>query len=302
MMSTSEPSDACDVHPAEVRSLLVGIETTFGAALVCPQVREAFDRLDLGFGGVVRINLLTRAAPMGAVNAEVVAGTFYNFNPALAAGIFPQVWQKVSPERVLALYQEAFSPALAAMLAPLGDAEIGELAGLARTAAIAASRNIEGRPLLAGLASLPWPAEDHLVIWHAAKILREHRGDGHLAALIVAGLRGIEALVVHAAFDGLPAGLLRKSRRWDEESWQAAMAGLRLRGWLNGDEEPSLTAEGRRRRQWIEDKTDELAAPPFQALGAEGMARMRELGDKVEAAIQQAGFNVSLRPGRQRLG
>src|SRR5262249_54048561 len=156
---------ASDVDPAGVRSALVGIETTFGAALICPQVREAFDGLDLGFGGATRINLLNRAAPMGAVNAEGVAVPFYNFNPALAAGIFPQVWQRASPERVLALFQEAFSPALAGMLASLGRAEIGELAGLARTAAITASRNIEGRPLLAGLASLPWPTEDHLVIW-----------------------------------------------------------------------------------------------------------------------------------------
>jgi hypothetical protein len=300
VIPASEPVRAGAVDPADTRPALRGIESTFGAALICPAVREAMEGLDLGYHGLSRTNLVTRSAPMGAVNAQVVAATFYNFNPSLAEDIFPQVWEKAPPERILEVFREAWSPVLLAALAPVDRSELGELAGLARTAADTASGNAEGRPLLAGLASLPWPKEDHLVIWHAGKVLREHRGDGHLAALIVEGLSGIEALVIHSAFDELPPDALRKSRRWDEESWQAAVTGLRRRGWLTDDEQPTLTTGGWRRRQWIEDKTDELAAPAFEPLGPGGTARMRELGDKVAAAMEQAGLGLAVWPARRR--
>jgi hypothetical protein len=71
------------------------------------------------------------------------------------------------------------------------------LAGLAREAASACTA--EGRPLYAGHAGLDWPDAPHVAAWHAATLLREHRGDGHIAALVAAGLSGIDALVTHVA-------------------------------------------------------------------------------------------------------
>ena len=78
-------------------------------------------------------------------------------------------------------------------------------AELARAAAEEASRRIEGRPLAAAHADVAWPAEPHLVLWHAQSILREYRGDGHIALLVVHGLSGVEALVTHAAAGDVPA-------------------------------------------------------------------------------------------------
>ncbi|MCM3921881.1 hypothetical protein ND748_09450, partial [Frankia sp. AiPs1] len=182
-------------------------------------------------------------------------------------------------------------------------------AELARTAGQAAAANREGRPLLAGLAALPWPREDHLVIWHAAKVLREHRGDGHIAGLVFEGLSGIDVLVIHAAYEGWPGELLRDSRRWDPPAWDASVASLRRRGWLAEAETPEptpepgptpavtpeLTAQGRHRRRWIEDRTDELAALAYEPIGDAGMDRMIELGAKVVAALGAAGLATRLR-------
>ncbi|WP_261562517.1 SCO6745 family protein [Frankia tisae] len=274
---------------------LRAIEPTFGAGVLCPAVHAALHRLDLGLDDVAVVNLVTRSAPLGPAPADVVVATFYNVNPRLVDSVIPAVWRKASPEAILAAQQAAFAPVLAAALAPIDPVELGELAELARAAGEAAAANREGRPLLAGLASLPWPRGDHLVIWHAAKVLREHRGDGHIGGLVIEGLRGIDALVVHAAYEGWPGELLRDSRRWDPPAWNASVASLRRRGWLTEAATPELTVEGRRRRRWIEDRTDELAALAYEPIGDAGMNRMITLGAKVVAALGDAGLATRLR-------
>ncbi|KQC36696.1 SCO6745 family protein [Frankia sp. ACN1ag] len=291
--------EAAGLDVARTRPALLAIEPTFGAGVLCPAVHAALHRLDLGLDDVAVVNLVTRAAPLGPAPADVVVATFYNVNPRLVASVIPAVWRKASPEAILAAQQAAFAPVLAAALAPIDPAELGELAELARAAGEAAAANREGRPLLAGLASLPWPREDPLVIWHAAKVLREHRGDGHIGGLVIEGLRGIDALVVHAAYEGWPGEALRDSRRWDAAAWDASVASLRRRGWLTEagtpESAPELTVQGRRRRRWIEDRTDELAALAYEPIGDAGMDRMIELGAKVVAALGAAGLATRLR-------
>jgi hypothetical protein len=123
-------------------------------------------------------------------------------------------------------------------------------------------------------------------------LLREHRGDGHIAGLVIEGLRGIDALVIHAAYEGWPGELLRDSRTWDADSWNASVADLRRRGWLTDDATVTLTPWGRERRRWIEDRTDELAAVAYEPLGNEGIERMITLGAKMVAALGDAGLAV----------
>ncbi|WP_261570018.1 SCO6745 family protein [Frankia gtarii] len=292
---TSAGGGSAGVDVALTDPALRAIEPTFGAGVLCPAVHAALHRLDLGLDDVAVVNLVTRSAPLGPASADVVVATFYNVNPRLVDSVIPAVWRKASPEAILAAQQAAFAPVLAAALAPIDPAELGELAELARAAGEAAAANREGRPLLAGLASLPWPREDHLVIWHAAKVLREHRGDGHIGGLVIEGLRGIDALVVHAAYEGWPGELLRDSRHWDPPAWNASVASLRRRGWLTEAATPELTVEGRRRRRWIEDRTDELAALAYEPIGDTGMNRMITLGAKVVAALGDAGLATRLR-------
>ena len=134
-----------------------------------------------------------------------------------------------------------------------------------------------GRPLAAAHADVAWPAEPHLVLWHAQSILREYRGDGHIALLVVHGLSGIEALVTHAAAGDVPAQVLRSTRGWPEDAWDAAVEALRRRGWLEQGDPLRFTEWGAAQRRAIEDGTDALAAAPYDVLGEEGCAELRAL-------------------------
>jgi hypothetical protein len=226
-----------------------------------------------------------RAAPMGAVTADVVIATFYNFQPELVRSCIPAAWAFAAPATIL----EYRLPAVdAALRRALGDAilagpEVAEAASLARTAASAARP--EGRALFAGHLSLPWPDEPHLELWHALTLLREHRGDGHLMALQQAGYSGCEALVMHTAIGVLPAALAR-TRAWSAAQWEQAAASLRQRGLI--DAEGIATEAGAAHREAVEHQTDLLSAGPLEVLGETGSVRLRELIRPLSVAIAGA--------------
>lgn len=230
----------------------------------------------------------SRAAPMGAVATEVVQATFFNFNPSLVASAMEGAWAKASPEQLLAARLEGADGALRSVLGDEleGRPDVAEAATLARTAAGACT--LEGRPLYAGHASLGWPAPPHLVLWHAISLLREFRGDGHVACLVAEGVGGCEALVLHGSSGEVAPSVLQTSRAWPDEDWAAASARLVARGWLDGSGQ--LTEEGQTVRQRIEDRTDALALPPWEALGEEGCERLRSLVRPMSKAIVASGL------------
>ena len=121
-------------------------------------------------------------------------------------------------------------------------------------------------------------------------LLREFRGDAHVAALLLDELSGLEALVIHAATGDVPASVLQATRAWPDDEWTAAVEGLRGRGLLATDGPLALSDEGRRRRQWVEDRTDALSVVAYEALGDEGCARLREVGRPLSQAIVDAGL------------
>lgn len=208
-----------------------------------------------------------RAAAMGAVGAGTVTATFYNFSPGLVAAHLPRAWELASPAEVLAARLRAVDSALLRLLGEdaLADPELAEAAALAGEAAAACSA--AGRPLFAGHADLPVPDQPHLALWHAVTLLREHRGDGHLAALAVAELDGLEALITHTATGkGFTAEFARANRGWSQEEWDTAVDRLRGRGLL--DEKGELTDRGHELRREVEETTDRLAHAPYQHLGA----------------------------------
>jgi hypothetical protein len=230
-----------------------------------------------------------RAAPMGAVTADVVIATFYNFQPGLVRSCIPAAWTFAAPSTIL----EYRLPAVdAALRRALGDAilagpEVAEAASLARTAARAGRP--EGRALFAGHQSLPWPDEPHLELWHALTLLREHRGDGHLMALQQAGYSGCEALVMHTAIGVLPAALAR-TRAWSAAQWEQAAASLRERGLIDAD--GIATEAGAAHREAVEHQTDLLSAGPLEVLGEGGSVRLRELIRPLSVAIAGAGASA----------
>jgi hypothetical protein len=229
-----------------------------------------------------------RAAPMGAVSGSVVAATFFNFSPALVARHIPKAWSLASPADLVAARFEAVDGALRRLLGDdvVASPEVAEAAHLARRAAEAVEP--QGRPLAAGHLDVEWPSAPHLVLWHAVSVLREHRGDGHIALLVDAGLSGIDALVTATATGtGFVPPFARASRGWTEDEWAACEVSLRERGLL-GDG-LSLTPEGNALRERIEDDTNRLGAAPWEALGEEGTARLGELGRPLVRGLLKAG-------------
>jgi hypothetical protein len=166
----------------------------------------------------------------------------------------------------------------------MGDvvAEAAELASEATKGCTA-----EGRPLYAGHATLAWPEQPHLVLWHALTLLREHRGDGHIAALVLNGVSGIEALITHIATGaGFVAAAAKLSRGWSDEEWDAAEAGLREKGILG---EQGLTDTGVALRDRIEVATEAAATGPWTHLGPEKRARLEELCAGLSTQVVAAG-------------
>jgi hypothetical protein len=153
----------------------------------------------------------------------------------------------------------------------------------------ASGRSGSNRPLFAGHAQLDWPDEPHLVLWHAQTLLREYRGDGHIAALTGAGLTGIEALVVHAATGEVSAPVLKATRVWSDEQWVAGVESIRDRGWLADGDKLLLSPEGAAHRQEVEDTTDRLAVDAYAALGEEACAELRALARPFSKAIVSSG-------------
>ena len=204
-----------------------------------------------------------RGAPLGAVGATTITSAYYSFSPAMVAEHVPAAWRVADPNAVLAARVRGVDAALRSLLgSDVESPELAEAAGLARRAAEAAVT--AGRPLAAANAELPWPDAPHLALWHAATILREHRGDGHIAALLTAGLDPTEALVSFAAVGAAPRAVF-DSRGWTADQWDAAADRLRGRGLLATD--GTATAPGQALRDEVERITDESAAGPWAALG-----------------------------------
>ncbi len=214
-----------------------------------------------------------RAAPMGAVGPGVVTATFANFSPALVARHIPRAWTLASPEQVLAARHAAARASLTRLLGDGLAAEVAELAELLQEACGALTP--EGRALYAAHADLPWPADPVLQVWHGVSLLREHRGDGHVTALLQSGISGLEALITHTLTGrGFTRPAAQATRGWSDEEWDAAVAALAARGLVA---DGALTEDGVRLRTADERETDELSAAPFAALGEERTERVGDL-------------------------
>jgi len=228
-----------------------------------------------------------RAAALGPVGPGLVHATFFNFARLAVEFGITGAWDTASPEQVVQARLRGADRALRRMCGDLLDGPaVPEAVELARTAA--AGCTSEGRPLYAAHADLPWPELPHLQLWHAIALLREFRGDGHIAMLVTEGLTGLEAAVLHVASgDSWSRKGLQTTRAYSDEEWDGAVAGLAERGLLTPDAQ--YTDEGRAQHQRIEDGTDRLALPSWQALGEQGCARLRELVSPLSRAVLDAG-------------
>jgi len=226
-----------------------------------PEARSAYEQA--GLRGFWRGYFAGRAAPLGAASAAVVTASFFNFAPAFVARAIPGVWDLITPDMALRIRMASATEALQSLLA-------GQKTDAA-TAADLLWRAIEeldfsGRALAAANAALPVPEGGLARLWQAATVLREHRGDGHFAALAAADIDGCEAVVLRCCLD-LRRQDLQPVRGWTDEAWDDALWRLASRGWVGGDGE--LTSAGREAHAAVENATDWAASRPWARLGPE---------------------------------
>ena len=270
--------------PATARRLWALGEPYHALTYFADECRSAAEAV--GLTGFWQAYFAMRVAPLGPVGPEVVTAAFYNFAPTFVARRVPELWRTVTPEAAL---EARLAGVDAAVRRVLGEdwpdsAAAREAAGLAGIAAAAV--DVPGRPLAAANAGLPVPGRPHLALWQALTTLREHRGDGHNAALLQRGISGVGAHVLAVAAGRTEREWLLRARGWDDAAWDAAADELAGRGWLTGDE---LTAEGTAVVTGVEADTDRLALGPWAVLGDARCDRLAELLGPVRRAVVAAG-------------
>jgi len=228
-----------------------------------------------------------RSAAFGAVGPGAVVASFFSFAPAVVELGLRDAWLPAPPAQVVQARWRGAERALRRMCVGLLDQPaLAEAVDLARRATEGCTP--DGRPLYAAHADLEWPESLPLQLFHAITLLREYRGDGHVAVLVAEGISGLESAVLHVAQgDAWTREPLRRRRGWSTEQWDDAVERLRARGWLDGSER--FTEQGAAARSHVEARTDALALPAWAALGEDGCTRLRALVRPLSTAIIAAG-------------
>jgi hypothetical protein len=245
--------------PTTARRLFDRFEPVHALTYFAPESREAFEQA--GFRGFWMGYFGARSAPLGPVAADVVTAIFYNFAPSQVARALPSAWDFTSPTDALRAREASAVAALRRCGVTDGD-EVRTAADLLAKAAGTAPP--DGRPLFAANRALPWPDEPIARLWHATTLLREQRGDAHVAVLVANGISGRDCNVLHSVADRVPRDFIMRSRKYDEDEWAACADRLAARGIL--DHEGALTVSGREFKKHLEDSTDALSLPAFDAL------------------------------------
>ncbi len=273
-----------DRHPSVARNVWRRLEPLHAVTYFAAEPLAAL--ADLGYRGFWMGYFAGRAAPLGPVGPDVVGALFYNFAPSRVARALPDAWAIAPPAAALDARRTGSVAALRRALGPDADgAAVEEAAALASRAAQAAPP--DGRALFAANAALDWPADPLAVLWHAATLLREHRGDGHVALLTAARLSGRECNVFQAAAGHVPRAMLERARDYDDAEWSAVTARLVERGLLTPA--GALTLAGRALKQDIEDRTDALALSAYAALDDAEIERLVEALHPLAKAVVASG-------------
>lgn len=257
-------------------------------AVVTYMAYEPTDALmALGLRNVWDAYFAGRAAPLGRyAPAAVVHALFYNFADGEVARHIPRVWDMVTPEAANAAREQGSVTALRRILGDLADTP-----GIARAADLVTKAGTgartDGRALYAAVRTLPVPKEPVARLWHGANLLREHRGDGHNAALLTLGIAGTEAHVLHALSEGVPAERFGRASHLPRARLGAVVDGMRARDLIGAD--GWLTAAGQQTKERVESLTDELAAPAYEVLEPAELDQLVDDLEPLAAVLVEAG-------------
>ncbi|MGN6162829.1 MAG: SCO6745 family protein [Marmoricola sp.] len=238
---------------------------------------------EAGYRGYWMGYFAQRSAPLGEVPPEVVHALFYNFSWKRVRGALPDAWGFAAPEVALRARREASAAALRRHIGQL-DVDPAAVALLEKAAG---SAPLEGRALFAANQALDLPVDPLERLWQLTTLLREHRGDGHVAALIGAGITGRQAHVLQALATGTPRAVYDVARDFDDAEWAALVEELRERGLV--DDDGGLTSRGRDLKAGIELTTDQLASTAYVALTTKEQSALVDALLPVTRAVVQAG-------------
>ena len=252
-----------------------------------PEAAEEYGALGVtGAGGYFG----SRSAPMGAVPDEVIIATFYNFSPMAVTSAMEGVWKAASPESLQAARFRAADRGLRRVGAELSTGQIAEARALIDP--VVAGLVVAGRPLSAANASVALPDDPLVALWQQLTVVREWRGDVHIAVLVTNEIGPCECLVMQVGTGRFPLRLAQMTRRWDEAEWAAAVGSLAARGWAAAD--GTITAAGKEERDRLEAETDRLCAPIWQPIGEAGAARFGQLILPIHTSVDAAGTYAAL--------
>jgi hypothetical protein len=254
---------------------------------------------DSGLVGFWTGYFAARAAPLGRVGAGPVSAAFFNFAPGMVADAVPGCWKVVDPAALTVVRAAAGSGALGELCSP--DA-LGEAVGALPRLRIASSRCSGAGRTLTGVNRSLWASiqpelvrrglDEHQLalaeLWQACTTLREHRGDGHVAALVAHGVGGCEAHVLAASADAIPTGVLRDNRGWSRAQWEDAAARLSRRGLLRPD--GAASDDGLVLRESIEATTDVLAEEAYASPADDAISALYDALVPCARELQESGL------------
>jgi helix-turn-helix protein len=252
------------------------LEAVHAAVYFVPEAKAAYGAL--GLRGYWMGYFASRSAALGTPSPRLVTALFYGFAPRMVERALPDAWTFADPARVLdtrlELARSALTPHTGDGLADAADLLTSVLATL----------DVAGRPLAAAHLDLPAPDDPLSRVWHAATVLREYRGDGHVAELVAAQVDGVEC---HRLHGGSLVSQQREFRGWTEEEWADAAERLRARGLIDAAGE--RTARGGELRTEIERGTDRSAAAALRTLGDAELQVLRTTLGPVAESLATAG-------------
>ena len=239
------------------REFWQGIEVIHDVVYFGDDIRERFDAI--GLKGWWMAYFAHRSAALGTPDPKTVTALFHGFAPRLVERALPDAWSLADRDDVLATRLKLAVDRLSPVIEP--SAVNAEVARLAKDLeAIVDRLDFAGRALAAAHANLPRPDDPIERLWRVATVLREYRGDSHVAILVAAGLDGAAANALAVA-DGRAPAHQQQARGWNDDEWMAAFEHLRRRAWT--DEYGQITDSGKAARAQIEDATDRVSSACF---------------------------------------
>lgn len=252
-----------------------------------PEAAEEYAKVGVtGRGGYFG----SRVAPLGAASDEVVIATFYNFSPEAVRSAMPGVWDAASPESLQAARFVAARRAMDRAGVEMSDDAIAEARSIIDP--VVAGLDLGGKALAAANVAVALPDDPLLALWQQVTVLREWRGDVHIALLVANAIGPCDCMVLQVGTGRFPMGVARASRGWDDAAWAASTSRLAEMGWVDG--EGAMTPLGTDERERVEADTDRLCAPIWETTGADTTSRLGELILPIHTAMEAAGTYAAL--------